>query len=283
MKLPRDIASFIKRYRTAGRFAVRVVLGNLHGGGIVAEAVDKVLEVAVETGKDNWEADQADSETTRRALEALDSLGEDMRTLLAQVAVLEGLPERAEELVRRPREIDEQSRRSFNLLCQVLEGTRAVGQGMAELRRAMLPVEFPVPGEPRCRSPHACSADWNLKEKTPITIRLEPHEVYLLRADRSAADADIAKLGRLEGVLGLKHLDLSGCGRLTDAGLAAVARLSQVESLDLRWCEGVTDAGVGLLAVLPSLRELYFVGCRGVSNDAVLRLRAAWPDRRVSY
>ena len=87
MKLPAGVLSFLKRYGSAGRFAVRIILGTLPGAGVVADAVDKILEAAVETGKDSWEADQAalaqvDSETLRRSLEALDSLGGDLKTLL---------------------------------------------------------------------------------------------------------------------------------------------------------------------------------------------------------
>lgn len=73
------------------------------------------------------------------------------------------------------------------------------------------------------------------------------------------------------GLPGLTTLDLSFCP-LTDHGLAAVARLTDLEVLDVSDCPGITDASV---EVLCSLTKLDFLGLggTGLSPEGVGRLR----------
>src|SRR5205085_2376421 len=70
---------------------------------------------------------------------------------------------------------------------------------------------------------------------------------------------------------GLTHLDLSGCDRVTDAGVRAVAdRLAGLTQLNLGCCDRVTDAGVvDVAGGLAGLTQLRLSGCKRVTDAGV--------------
>ncbi|CAM9308897.1 unnamed protein product, partial [Phaeothamnion confervicola] len=88
-------------------------------------------------------------------------------------------------------------------------------------------------------------------------------------AGLSAATAGMAAAGATAtGLTGtLRHLCLSGCAEVTDAGLACLVPLRQLTSLDLSNLPRVTDAGVAALcARLPALQSLSVAGNPTVGN-----------------
>ena len=89
-------------------------------------------------------------------------------------------------------------------------------------------------------------------------------------------DEDLAALGDLAAVTNLR---LSR-NRITDRGLATLARLPKLASLNLYGNAGVTDAGVEALGRIATLRHLY-LWQTGVTSAGVAKLRAARPDLAV--
>ncbi len=115
-------------------------------------------------------------------------------------------------------------------------------------------------------------------------------------------DHGLRELARLR-LPDLHLLDLGYCGKITDAGLVHVSRMSTVtrlslmacpgvtdeglrnlqgmknlQQLDLRGCPRITDRGLGHLAALKNLRWVQLGGCSKVSPDGVNRLQALLPN-----
>jgi hypothetical protein len=114
-------------------------------------------------------------------------------------------------------------------------------------------------------------AQWSAQPvKLPGEVMVKPTEAYrLILNPTQATDAELAKLRGLNGVGGLEAVDLSGCGKVTDAGLTHLAALRGLKAVGLA-DTAVTDSGVALL--LTRLRDVEAVslsGCEGVSQAVV--------------
>ena len=79
---------------------------------------------------------------------------------------------------------------------------------------------------------------------------------------------------------GLRALYTDGGARVTDAGLAALARFTALEELDLEYA-ALTDAAVVPIAAVPTLRWVDLGGCAGVTRAGLDQLRRARPDLEV--
>ncbi|CUG02818.1 receptor-type protein kinase, putative [Bodo saltans] len=106
---------------------------------------------------------------------------------------------------------------------------------------------------------------------------------------------------RTHFLLQLRHLNLSGCGNISDNGLAHVMSVAcvgledsaaashlrlagnngincvasachQLLSLDLHDCYDVTDSGLSYIALLPQLRILNLSSCQNISDEGVVHL-----------
>jgi Leucine-rich repeat (LRR) protein len=77
----------------------------------------------------------------------------------------------------------------------------------------------------------------------------------------------------------LKRLELGT--EVTDAGLAEVAQLKQIETLVFMKSQ-ITDAGVEQLLALPKLREVQISGCQ-LSDEMLARLFKLHPDMKGGY
>ena len=64
----------------------------------------------------------------------------------------------------------------------------------------------------------------------------------------------------------LTSLDLSGCSKMTDAGLVHVAKLQQLSSLNLYGCERITDAGMAHISKLLQLTSLNLRACTMITD-----------------
>jgi hypothetical protein len=88
-----------------------------------------------------------------------------------------------------------------------------------------------------------------------------------LNARGQMTDDIMALLTALDG---LKRLNLGGCRALTDAGVAHLAKLPQLEELEL--AGRITDKGLEVLRHLPELRKFQLFWHTGVSDAGVANL-----------
>lgn len=82
--------------------------------------------------------------------------------------------------------------------------------------------------------------------------------------DLSGLRGKTDSLSGLDGIALLEHLGLSQL-TLSDAVLAAVARLPRLRELDLGYVRGVTGAGLGALTSATGLRGLSLTRCEAVT------------------
>jgi hypothetical protein len=84
-------------------------------------------------------------------------------------------------------------------------------------------------------------------------------------------DAAVAQLG--EHCSDVKVLSLKDCVNVTDRGLAALNKLSQLHTLNLYRVPDITDAGLqGLCKGLASLRDLNLLQCARISDKSLVQL-----------
>uniref|UniRef100_A0A061R9X5 F-box and leucine-rich repeat protein 7 n=1 Tax=Tetraselmis sp. GSL018 TaxID=582737 RepID=A0A061R9X5_9CHLO len=81
--------------------------------------------------------------------------------------------------------------------------------------------------------------------------------------------------------LGLQHLDLEGCNRVSDQGLSlAVGRLKGLRILILEGLHGLTDDGLAALAGCQLLEKLSLKGCSQISDEGLEGLMPCLPRLR---
>ena len=89
---------------------------------------------------------------------------------------------------------------------------------------------------------------------------------------RELSDAGVAYL---EPLINLENLRLTGFGstsKITDTGLAQLSGLTKLQVLSLRYCANLTDAGLEHLAALTELRELHLSDTR-VTGAGLVHLK----------
>lgn len=124
------------------------------------------------------------------------------------------------------------------------------------------------------------SAEWSLGYITGLRVPDRPDELSsAFQPYRFPGDGDLADLTKFTN---LRHLDLSGCSELTDAGLAHLGRCTKLEHLNLSDCPQVTDAGLVDLGNLASLQALWLEGTQ-VTVEGVMKLRETFPECQISY
>jgi hypothetical protein len=98
----------------------------------------------------------------------------------------------------------------------------------------------------------------------PGEVTARPGEAYRLALNPdTTGDEELAKLKALVGLPGLEAIDLSGCARVTDAGVIHLAQLRGLKAVGLADTQ-VTDSGVALL--LTRFPDLEAVGLSGAAN-----------------
>ena len=80
-----------------------------------------------------------------------------------------------------------------------------------------------------------------------------------------------AGLAIVQQLTQLQHLDLTSCSKVTDIGLSHLQGLQQLKHLSLASCEKISDAGLDYLLPLP-LKHLDLRHCR-VTKDWLVRLQ----------
>lgn len=77
----------------------------------------------------------------------------------------------------------------------------------------------------------------------------------------------------------LTSLNLKGCYRLSDKGLATIGKLTTLIKLDLSLVPRLTTEGIAILRHLTKLEDFRITGCRLVQTDALSSL--SLPSLRV--
>ena len=99
-----------------------------------------------------------------------------------------------------------------------------------------------------------------------------------LQGRRRVTDASVLALGAVPSIAGsMRHLDLRAC-RITDTALRVLASFSSLAVLQLYGCTRLTDVGLAALAAGPcakSLRRVDLTGCTQITVAGVRTLLAA--------
>lgn len=91
----------LARWGTPVRFAARHIVTNAFpGGALLADQIDKLLECAQQTAKDQLEIDWATDADLKKAEEILDQINGSLAGLTGELVRLEGLPDQADQLIR---------------------------------------------------------------------------------------------------------------------------------------------------------------------------------------
>ena len=96
--------------------------------------------------------------------------------------------------------------------------------------------------------------------------------------DLRVTDDDLRPLSTASATRGLFLFN----NQITDAGLAHLADLKQLETLDLRRNARVTDAGLVHLEGLTNLKQLYLIRT-GVTPAGVARLQQKLPRTKIAH
>jgi hypothetical protein len=130
---------------------------------------------------------------------------------------------------------------------------------------------IPVRGLWFARPTDKPDAAWSREAlKTPGEVFTKSGEAYrlALHADETT-DAALIKLKAAADMTGLEAIDLSGCGKVTDAGLAHLAPLRGLKAVALTDTQ-VTDAGLAvLLTRFPDLEAVSLSGAERVTQAVV--------------
>jgi len=79
-------------------------------------------------------------------------------------------------------------------------------------------------------------------------------------------------------------LNLGWCGNITDAGLAHLKGLKNLESLNLRRCNNITDEGLEFISEnFKNLQSLNLSGCRQITDAGVRHLKGLTNLRSLDF
>jgi Leucine Rich repeat len=92
----------------------------------------------------------------------------------------------------------------------------------------------------------------------------------------NAGVAHVAKMNTISTLL------LTACSKITDEGLAPILGMKSLVYLDLRGCQGITDAGLQTLSNKTNLRHLELGGCRNVTERGISQLQESLADLRIN-
>lgn len=70
----------------------------------------------------------------------------------------------------------------------------------------------------------------------------------------------------------LRHLDLTGCDKITDDGLEHLSKLSFLQYLNLMYCKKISDRGLEHLSKISSLQRLRLCDCWHITDEGLRHL-----------
>eukprot|EP00884_Botryococcus_braunii_P003799 jgi/Botrbrau1/1341/Bobra.0063s0052.1 len=123
-----------------------------------------------------------------------------------------------------------------------------------------------------------------------VIIKLPNLAALYMTGCRSMTDAAIARL--VEARPDLRELEFGASALITDAGLAHLAQLRDLERLSMTRCPSISDEGLMHLLGLPRLRTVIISCCANISEEGVRTVAAhqtlkvvtaaVLPTRRIS-
>ena len=130
---------------------------------------------------------------------------------------------------------------------------------------------IPVRGRWWVMRPSDEKPGWKTICDTPATLELRDGEQYRLELPAHIRDSEMAAL---VGVTSdrITRLDLSGCDKVTDAGLGSITRWTSLRHLNLYGCVGVSDSGLSHVATLNGLTRLDLTRCCRLTDRALTLL-----------
>ncbi|MFO0881377.1 MAG: protein kinase [Gemmataceae bacterium] len=121
-----------------------------------------------------------------------------------------------------------------------------------------------------CKHP---GQQWQKICQTPSRVTLVPAETYQLTIRDTSTSSDLQHLPLLQGLTQLQSLNLEGCRRISDVGLAFLRGLTQLRSLDLNDCYGITNTGITHLRSLNQLQSLNLKNCYLITDAGLAHLK----------
>ena len=97
-------------------------------------------------------------------------------------------------------------------------------------------------------------------------VRYFPNLMEINATNSTLDDSCMEEIAKLEK---LRKLNLAGCNKLTDTGIAKLKPLSQLLSLDLTACYLLTKLACETLATFTQITDLNLTLCGGLSNEAL--------------
>ncbi len=94
----------------------------------------------------------------------------------------------------------------------------------------------------------------------------------LASLDLSGALITDATLAYVSGLVQLQKLTLDFCYAVSNTGLEQLQRLLQLTSLSLNGCSNITDAGLAHLAALVRMQRLNLFGCDKITNAGMVTI-----------
>jgi hypothetical protein len=126
-------------------------------------------------------------------------------------------------------------------------------------------IDVSVPGVWKTR-PTEGTADWEAV-KTPGRVTIRPNHKVSFEIANGVTDRELAGLKELSDV-SIVSLTVAS-SELTDAGVAEIAKLKNIESLYLSACGKITDTGLSHLAKLPNISFLWFTANPLISDEGM--------------
>jgi len=134
---------------------------------------------------------------------------------------------------------------------------------------------LPLRGRLWCQPASATKPAWKVVTDTPASVDIDADSVYRLELPARITDVELAALhsvARHPHAGRIVRLDLSGCEKLTDAGLVPIAALPGIAHLNLYACRELTATGVAHLAAMPTLTRLDLTRCVRLTDAALAPL-----------
>jgi hypothetical protein len=111
------------------------------------------------------------------------------------------------------------------------------------------------------------------------SVGLQRLDFLMLGYNTKITDAGLAHIAKMHSIT---WLSLEVCPRITDAGLASLLTMTNLTGLDLRGCIGITDMVLERLAAKTNWQTIMLGGCPNVTTNAVGKFQRAFPKAKIA-
>jgi hypothetical protein len=109
-------------------------------------------------------------------------------------------------------------------------------------------------------------------------LKLPKLDTLCLGYSNKITDSGLAHVAKMDTI---HCLIVRGCPRITDAGMGHLAQMKNLPDLAVMGCPGVTDAGVRMLGAKTNWNSINFSGSPNVTAAEVAKLAAKNPNARI--